>query len=118
MLNYNGTGDGTMMEDWFAIVKAYPSIVTVDDTFTDYGLDKDGNKVFVEKEKIDAARVELDAEYAKVKYKDDRKAEYPAIGEQLDNLYHAIDGDADLKAKFADFHSAIKAVKDKYPKSS
>ena len=27
-------------------------------------------------------------------------------------LYHSIDADADLKSKFADFHNAIKAVKD------
>ena len=28
-----------------AIRKAYPSITTLDDSFVDYGLDKDGNKV-------------------------------------------------------------------------
>ena len=108
MLNNNGTGDGTMMEDWFAIVKAYPSIVTVDDSFTDYGLDKDGNKVSVEKEKIDAARVELDAEYAKVKYKDDRKKEYPDWGTQLDYIYH--NGIDKWKTDIVD------PVKNKYPK--
>ena len=60
----------------------------------------------------------LQAAYDANAYGRNRQPEYPAIGEQLDNLYHAIDGDAYLKAKFADFHSAIKAVKDKYPKSS
>ena len=45
-------------------------------------------------------------EYLKVKYKDDRKMAYDPIPEQLDQIYHDIDG---WKAK-------IKAVKDKYPK--
>lgn len=47
-----------------------------------------------------------------------RKDEYPDIGEQLDMLYHAIDSDSDLKTKFSSFYTSIKAVKDKYPKSS
>lgn len=47
-----------------------------------------------------------------------RKVEYPDIGEQLDMLYHAIDSDSDLKTKFSSFYTSIKAVKDKYPKSS
>ena len=42
--------------------------------------------------------------------------EYPAIREQLDMLWHAIDADADLKVKFADFYNAIKTVKDANPK--
>ena len=47
-----------------------------------------------------------------------RKVEYPDIGDQLDMLYHAIDSDSDLKTKFSSFYTSIKAVKDKYPKSS
>ena len=49
-------------------------------------------------------------------YKEDRKNEYPDLGEQFDKIFHAIDADSDLKTKFSDFHTAIKAVKDKYPK--
>ena len=45
-----------------------------------------------------------------------RMQEYPAIGEQLDMLYHAIDGDEGLKTQFNDFYTAIKAVKDANPK--
>lgn len=52
-----------------------------------------------------------------LEYKEDRAAAYPAIGDQLDMLYHSIDADADLKTKFADFHTAVKAVKDANPKS-
>ena len=46
------------------------------------------------------------------KYKLDRNKSYPAIAEQLDMIYKAIDADSDLKTKFSDFHTAIKTVKD------
>jgi len=45
-----------------------------------------------------------------------RIEEYPSIGDQLDMLWHAIDGDATLKSDYADFHTALKAVKDANPK--
>jgi hypothetical protein len=56
----------------------------------------------------------LQAEYDANQYQRDRV--YPAIGDQLDMLFHAIDGDETLKTQFADFHTALKAVKDQYPK--
>ena len=44
---------------------------------------------------------------ANMTYADKRKAEYPEIGEQLDDIYHnGIDG----------WKVTIKAIKDKYPK--
>jgi len=46
---------------------------------------------------------------AEEKYKDDRKADYPDIGDQLDDLYHAGVFSDEMAAK-------LKAVKDKYPK--
>jgi hypothetical protein len=42
-------------------------------------------------------------------YSDKRKSEYPAIGDQLDALYHAGVFPADMAAR-------LKAIKDKYPK--
>jgi hypothetical protein len=42
-------------------------------------------------------------------YRDRRKTEYPAIGDQLDDLYHAGIFSDDMTSK-------LKAVKDKYPK--
>ena len=48
----------------------------------------------------------------------ERKNNYPEIGEQLDMLYHAIDADSDLKDKFSSFYNTIKFVKEKYPKPS
>ena len=45
-----------------------------------------------------------------------RAAAYPSIGDQLDMLWHAIDDNATLKTRYADFHTAIKTVKDANPK--
>ena len=108
-----------MAYDHGAIYKAYDGIVvTIDD---DAGaFDKDGNSVTLEQSKIDSARVTLNSEAAAIKYKTDRTTDssttYPAIGDQLDLLWHAIDADADLKVKFSAFYNSIKAVKDANPK--
>ena len=50
-------------------------------------------------------------------YINQRKNAYPAIGDQLDMLWHSIDKDPELKTKYFDFYEAIKAVKVKHPKS-
>tara|TARA_R100001143_G_C3355791_1_gene132240 strand:+ start:2578 stop:2862 length:285 start_codon:yes stop_codon:yes gene_type:complete len=68
----------------------------------------------------EAREVEVQAEQ-KLKpiikeYQRDRANEYPAIGDQLDMLWHSIDEDAALKSKYFKFHQAILAVKSKYPK--
>ena len=96
--------------DFEAIIKAYPSIVTIDESFLTYGLDNDGNKVTFDQANVDAARVTLDAEYALVKYKDDRKEEYPDWSTQLDYIYH--NGLDKWKTDIVD------PVKAKYPKPS
>ena len=93
--------------DHGAIRRAYPTVNLIDDTGPRIW-DKSGNTVEVEQSKIDAARAELDAEYAKVKYKDDRKAEYPDWGTQLDYIYH--NGIEKWKTDIVD------PVKQKYPK--
>ena len=64
-----------MSLDHQAIRKAYPSIKTIDDSFVNYGLDKDGNKISFTQSNVDAARVELD----KLKYKDTRQPLYPSL---------------------------------------
>jgi hypothetical protein len=105
--------------DHDAIRKAYPSVAFIDDT-NSIIKDDSGNNVVVEQSNIDAARVALDAEAAAVKYKTDRTTNgsttYPAIGDQLDLLWHAIDADTDLKSKFSAFYNSIKEVKDANPK--
>jgi hypothetical protein len=109
-----------MSLDHEAIRKAYPDAVTIDDGTGAFKAD--GSQITLVQSDIDAARVTLDAEAAAVKYKTDRTTNgsttYPAIGDQLDLLWHAIDADADLKVKFSAFYNSIKEVKDANPKPS
>jgi Tfp pilus assembly protein PilO len=63
-------------------------------------------KTLPSQQEIDAKREELKAEYDAKKYQRDRAVAYDPIREQLDQIYHDLDG---WKAK-------IKAVKAKYPK--
>ena len=104
--------------DHNAIRKAYPDAVTIDDGTGAFKAD--GSQITLVQSDIDAARVTLDAEAAAVKYKTDRTTNgsttYPAIGDQLDLLWHAIDADSDLKSKFSAFYNSIKEVKDANPK--
>lgn len=60
-------------------------------------------------EQMDAAWADKLATDAALAYKTQRAAEYPSIADQLDLLYHGgIEG----------WKTAIKVVKDKYPKTS
>ena len=108
------------MLDHDAIRKAYPSITTIDDSFVNYGLDSSGNKVSIVQSKVDAARANLDAEAAAVKYKTDRTTDgsttYDTIGNQLDMLYaDMLAGKLDTTGTWA---THIKAFKDANPKPS
>ena len=60
---------------------------------------------------ITAEVLRLQAEYEAQTYARSRTPEYPAIGDQLDALFHAGVFPAEMAA-------AIQAVKDKYPKGS
>ena len=66
----------------------------------------DGNPKKLTKKQIQAKYDELVEADKKLQYQRDRAETYDPIPEQLDQIYHDIDG---RKAK-------IKAVKDKYPK--
>ncbi len=90
-----------MSYDLEAVIKAYPDSKSCDETKGP--TDKDGNFFAPDQAKVDAARVELN----KLKYKDQRKFEYPSVAEQLDLIYHDIDN----------WKAVIKQTKDKYPKS-
>lgn len=82
-----------------AIYKLYPSVVSVDDGAGAF--DKDGNKVEIDLELVNAW---VDPE----QYKYQRQQEYPAIADQLDYIYHnGID---------AWKEDMIDPVKTKYPK--
>ena len=61
----------------------------------------------IPKADIEAMMAELKADYDAKEYQRKRAAEYPAIEDQLDDLYHnGIDG----------WKATIKTTKDKYPK--
>ena len=64
-------------------------------------------------EEIATELARLQEEYDNNEYQ--RLRQYPTIGDQLDMLWHAIDTNS--LNKTSDFYTAIKAVKDAYPKS-
>ena len=107
-----------MSIDVLAIKKAYPSIVTFDESFVDYGLDASGNKVSIVQSDVDAARVELN----KLQYQSDRVSigstvRYPNITTQLDQLYHDINaGKFGADAKTGEWFVGITSVKTAHPK--
>ena len=84
-----------------AIYALYPNVVSVDDTAG--AMDANGNSVEVDLAAVNAW-VDPDA------YKFNRASEYPAIGDQLDALYHAGVFPEDMAAQ-------IQAVKERYPKT-
>ena len=93
--------------DGEAILKAYPQVVAI---YEKKGcFDASGNQVTIEDSKVTEARNTLNAEAAAVKYKSDRQAAYPYIGDQLDDLYKQGVFSADMAAK-------LKKVKDDNPK--
>ena len=84
-----------------AIRALYPNVVTIDDSTGAF--DQDGNKVSIDMTVVNAW---VDPN----QYKQQRVAEYPSIGDQLDALFHA--------GVFPEAMAAqIQAIKDKYPKS-
>jgi len=105
--------------DHEAIYKAYPSVSRINDSTGAF--DSSGNTVSLDDSLVKDARTALDAEAAATLYQRQRTGQarttdtiYPSIGDQLDNLYKDIvAGTLTTSGAFA---TAIKAVKDKYPK--
>ena len=107
--------------DFEAILKAYPNAVTIDEGTGVF--DESGSSITVEQSKIDAARTTLDAEAAATLYQRQRTGEagttdtiYPDLGEQFDLLFKDIA--AGTLTTSGNLYTALKAVKDKYPKPS
>ena len=101
-----------MSLDHFAIRKAYPNVVTIDDS--GIILDASGNQVEINQANVDAARVELD----KLNYQTDRTfngtTKYADWRDQLAMLYDdMVAGKLDTTGTWA---THIKAVKDANPK--
>ena len=76
----------------------------------------DGNPNEITAEQITAKQTELQTAYDAKAYARTRETAYPPIGDQLDMLWHAIDGNDTLKTRYTDFHTAIKTIKDANPK--
>ena len=91
------------MDRHLAIYQTYSNVIKIEgDPEKEVCRDKDDNIVTIDNSVIAAL-------IAANEYKEKRKAEYPAIEDQLDTIYHS--GVAGWKTK-------IKAIKDKYPKPS
>ena len=86
------------MDKHQAIYKLYPNVTHINDNVA---FDKDGNKVDIDLELVNAW---VDPE----QYKYQRQQEYPAIADQLDYIYH---NGVDAWKK-----DMIDPVKNKYPK--
>lgn len=88
------------MVDFHKAVRALYSNVVVIDGDTAY--DAEGNEVSIDMSQVNAW---IDPN----EYKDKRQFEYPNIGDQLDDLFHAGAFSTEMTAQ-------IQAVKDKHPK--
>lgn len=72
--------------------------------------DESGVEISLDKTALEAEVKKVQAELDAIKYQDDRRIEYPAIGDQLDYIYH--NGIDKWKTDIVD------PVKAKYPKPS
>ncbi|MFY8211375.1 MAG: hypothetical protein ACOVLB_01735 [Candidatus Nanopelagicus sp.] len=85
-----------------AIYALYPTVATIDDGTGAF--DAQGNSVQIDLTLVNAW-VDPNA------YKQQRAAEYPSIGDQLDALWKGGDAATEMLAK-------VQAVKNKYPKGT
>ena len=107
-----------MTLDHHAIRKAYPNVITIDDSKGAF--DASGNKITLVQSDIDAARTTLNTEAAAVKYKTDRttngSTKYAPTGDQMDMIYKdLLAGTFTTSGTWA---THVKAVKDANPKPS
>ena len=103
--------------DHDAIYKAYPNVVTIDDSTGAF--DASGNSITIVQSNVDAARVELN----KLNYKSERvlgsatTSGYLPLQEQLDQLYHDMkDGKLGVGATTGSWYVGITSVKTSFPK--
>ena len=71
----------------------------------------------IPKADIEAKMADMANEPEQSAYVEQRRNDYPPIGDQLDMLWHSIDQNPELKQKYFDFYEAVKQVKVKYPKN-
>ena len=102
-----------MAIDFEAIRKAYPNAVTIDESTGVF--DASGNAITLDNSLVTAARATLNSDYAKVKYKDDRKPLYPPLEDFADAMYWNSKGDS---SKLTAYYAACEKVKADNPKPS
>ena len=102
-----------MAYDHEAIYKVYTDCVRIDDSKGAFKAD--GTQITLVKSDIDSARATLDADYAKVKYKDDRQPLYPPLEDFADAMYWNSKGDS---TKLEAYYTACEKVKTDNPKPS
>ncbi len=103
-----------MSLDHPAIYKAYAgTVISISDE--NGAVDKDGKSVSLDSSLVAKARTEIDEEYAKVKYKDDRKPLYPPLEDFADAMYWNSKGDS---SKLTAYYAACEKVKTDNPKPS
>ena len=101
-----------MSLDHPAIYKAYAgTVISISDESG--AVDKDGKSVNLDSSLVAKARTEIDEEYAKVKYKDDRKPLYPPLEDFADAMYWNSKGDS---SKLTAYYEACEKVKTDNPK--
>jgi hypothetical protein len=71
----------------------------------------------ISKADIETKMNEMANEPEQSAYVEQRRNDYPPIGDQLDMLWHSIDQNPKLKSEYFEFYEAIKAVKVKHPKN-
>jgi len=88
-----------------AIYNTHSNVISIDDT--EGAFDADGNSVTLDEALITAELSTLQSAYDSQQYARDRATDYPAIADQLDDIFHnGIDG----------WKATIQLTKDKYPK--
>ena len=103
-----------MSLDHPAIYKAYAgTVISISDE--NGAVDKDGKSVSLDSSLVAKARTEIDEEYAKVKYKDDRKPLYPPLEDFAEAMYWNSKGDS---SKLTAYYAACEKVKTDNPKPS
>ncbi len=70
----------------------------------------------ISKADIEAKMNEMATEPEQSQYAEQRRNDYPPIGDQLDMIWHTIDKDDELQHKFYDFYQTVKKTKVKFPK--
>ena len=107
--------------DHEAVRKAYPNAVSIGD---DRGVfDIDGKEITIDDSLVESARAEIDKDLSDTLYQRQRTGKagttdtiYPELGEQFDLLFKDIA--AGTLTTSGNLYTALKAVKDKYPKPS